>query len=81
MDTFNPNLVNIYLEASSKDNLIKLQALNNMVNAKAYNYQTPHQDGKSWVVWFYADFVNHQYIDESQLDELLPITKALGELK
>ena len=81
MDTFNPNLVNIYIEASTKDNLIKLQAMNNMVNAKAYNYQTPYKDGKKYVVWFYADFTNHRYVDESQLDQLLNVGKALEEMK
>jgi len=80
MDTFNPNLVNIYIEASSKDNLIKLQALNNMINSKSYNYQTPYVEGDSWVVWFYADFMNHQYITENQLDELLPVSKTIQEL-
>lgn len=81
MDTFNPNLVNIYIEASNKDNLIKLQALNNVVNMKAYNYQTPYVEKNKWVVWFYADFINHMYVDESQIDELLPISKSIEELK
>lgn len=80
MSEYNPNLVNIYIEASSKDSLIKLQALNNLVNSKAYNYQTPYKDGESYIVWFYADFVNHQYIDESQINELLPAIKAVEGL-
>lgn len=81
MDTFNPRLVNIFIEASSKENLIKLQALNNIVNMKAYNYQTPYKDGDMYVVWFYADYANHLYVDESQIDELMPIGKSLEEFE
>ena len=80
MSTFNPNLVNIYLEASNKDNLVKLQVLTNGLNGRAYNYQTPYKDGKKWIVWFFADWNNHIYTKEKDLTEMLPTGKTLTEL-
>lgn len=64
---YNPNLVNIYLEASDKDELIKMQLMNNMINNKAYNYQTPYKDGKKWVVWFFADPTDTQQVTPEML--------------
>ena len=52
---FNPNIVNIYIEADTKVELIELQLINNALNGKAYNYQTPMKDGDTWVAWFFAD--------------------------
>lgn len=79
MDTFNPYLVNIYIEASSKDNLVSLQALTNLVNSKAYNYQTPKQEGKKWVVWFFADIQNHIKTTEKDLENF-DLTANLGDM-
>ena len=80
MDTFNPNLVNIFIEASSKENLVKLQVLTNGMNGKAYNYQTPYKDGKKWIVWFFADWQNHIYTSEQDLGQTLPEGKTLTEI-
>ncbi len=77
---FNPNLVNIFIEASNKENLIKLQVLTNGVNGKAYNYQTPLRDDKKWIVWFFADWQNHIYTVEADLGKMLPQGKNLTEL-
>ena len=52
---FNPNRVNIFIEAETKSDLIELQLINNAFNGKAYNYQTPMKDGDMWIVWFFAD--------------------------
>lgn len=70
-DTYNPNLLPVYLEASSKDKLIKLMLLNNEVNASSFNYQTPAQEGSKWVVWFYADLNRHNIPKEKHLNNKL----------
>jgi len=77
---FNPNLINLFLEASSKEKLVKLQVLTNSVNGKAYNYQTPSKDGKLWIVWFFADWQNHRHVTEDDLNLMLPQGKTLTEL-
>ena len=64
---YNPYLINCYIEASTKDKLIELQLLNNEVNGKQFNYQTPYKDGKKYVVWFFADISRLVKIDETYL--------------
>ena len=71
MDTFNPRLVNIFIEASSKEKLIALQVYTNTINSRAYNYQTPFKDGSKWIVWFFADYENHIYTSEKDLGDLI----------
>jgi hypothetical protein len=58
MEMYNPNLIPIFLEASKKEELIKIMWSNNYLNSKAYNYMPPVKEGKKWVVWFYADVNN-----------------------
>lgn len=53
--SFSPSLVQVFLEAASKKELIRLQHLNNLQNNKMFNYQNPIKDGKKWVTWYYAD--------------------------
>ena len=47
--------VNIFLKANSPEELVRIQLANNALNGMQYKYQTPMKDGKSWVVWFFAD--------------------------
>jgi len=68
------------MEASSKENLVKLQWLTNKLNGKAYNYQTPTKEGKNYVVWFFADVENHLYIFEEDLSDEMTQGKTLTEL-
>lgn len=70
MDTFNPRLVNIFIEASSKEKLIALQVYTNTINMRAYNFQTPHLDGDKYVCWFFADYESHIYTTEKDLGDL-----------
>jgi len=51
----NLELVQVYMDSTTKDGIIKLQYLNNVLNRKKYNYTTPMKDGKTWIVWFFAD--------------------------
>lgn len=45
----------VYLEASSKDGIIKAMLENNAKQRKQFQYTTPMKDGRKWVVWYYAD--------------------------
>ncbi len=71
------------MEASSKENLVKMQILTNQINGKAYNYQTPQKEGSKWVVWFFANWQDHTALKEKDLDEMLPVgenlTKAMSK--
>jgi hypothetical protein len=58
MEIPNLNNIPIYLEASTKEELMGLMWANNAINSRAYNYMNPFKDGKKWVVWFYADINN-----------------------
>lgn len=51
----NLELIPIFLEAGTKLDLVRLEYLNNQINATKYNYMSPLIEGKKWVVWFYAD--------------------------
>lgn len=52
-------LVKVFIEASSKDELISLQLKNNFVNGFRFMYGDPVKEGKSWVVWYFADVGRH----------------------
>lgn len=45
----------VWVEATSKENLVALQRYTNQINMRAFNYVNPYKDGKKWIVWFYAD--------------------------
>lgn len=51
----NLELIPIYLDSESKDELIRLMYLNNQINSSKYNYMSPLLENKKWVVWFFAD--------------------------
>ena len=64
----NLELIQIYLEGNTKDDIIRLQYLNNQVNAIKYNYVPPiEQKNGKWVVWFYADIKD--WTDPTELNE------------
>lgn len=64
----NLELIPIYLDERSKDDLIRLMYLNNQTNQIKYNYMSaPVKEGSRWVVWFYADIKTWQ--DPRELDE------------
>lgn len=60
----NPSLVMVYLEANSKEELIKKQFLNNNLNGMSFNYAPPMKDGKKWVVWYYADIFKVKRLED-----------------
>jgi hypothetical protein len=57
-NVFNPAIIPMFLEATTKEKLVELMYLNNIENAKQYNYMSPLKDGKMWVVWYYCDINN-----------------------
>ncbi len=61
------SVIPIYLEASKKEDLMRLMYANNVANGYAYNYMNPIKDGKRWVVWFYADVDNYKKPDVKDL--------------
>lgn len=60
---YSPSLIPVYIEAKTKDELMKKMFQTNLLNGKMYNFQTPMKDGKKWVVWYYADITRDQHLD------------------
>jgi len=67
------------MTASTRENLVKLQVMANRLNGRAYNYRSV-KEGKEHVVYFFADWQNHIYITEKDLDDMLPVGKTLTEM-
>ena len=53
------NEIILYLEASSKQELVKKQHENNRFHGTGFKYDTPMKDGKKWVVWFTANIAEY----------------------
>lgn len=66
----------VYIDADSKDELIKKMLSNNLINQKVYNYQTPVKEGRKWVVWYYADVYNDKHVDKLKMP-----SDPVGEIK
>jgi hypothetical protein len=78
MEKPNETLIPVYIEASSKQNLIQLMLYTNRVNSRSFNYQTPMKEGKKWVVWFFADLESTTIVQEKDLKKTIT---ALGVIK
>jgi hypothetical protein len=68
-NVFNPAIIPLFLEASTKEKLVELMYHNNAINGKMYNYMSPFKDGKKWVVWYYSDIHNDKRLTEADLEE------------
>lgn len=66
----NLELIQIYLDGNTKDDIVRLQYINNQINRIKYNYTTPMKDGKKWLVWFYADIKDWNDPREVKPEEL-----------
>lgn len=67
MSEISITLVPVFIEASSKEELIaKMVATNNM-NGKRYNYMPPLKEGNKWVVWYYADVETDKNLEQQPL--------------
>ena len=51
----NLTTIPIYLEADSKELLVKKMIENNFENKTHYKYFCPIKDKGTWVVWYYKD--------------------------
>ena len=60
----------VFIEASTKKELMRKMFNTNFINQRSYNYQTPIKDGNKWVVWYFADIEHHQHIDDKKLQEV-----------
>jgi hypothetical protein len=70
MNQYNPNRVPVFLEASTRENLIELLAMSQELNGRNWNcISEPKKVGKMYEVWFYADFTNYIPIREDQLED------------
>ncbi len=43
-----------YLEADTKDELIRLMLLNNVKNKKHFKYFNIQKEDKKWIAWYYT---------------------------
>jgi len=70
--------VNVFLQSETAAGIIELQLINNSVNGKHYNYQTPVYDGQFWYVWFFADvtsWINPETLDDSDIQNMEGVYK------
>lgn len=61
----------MFLRADTPEELVQAQLVNNAINGKHYNYQTPVFDGDEWFVWFFADlrqWQNPEALDDEQIN-------------
>jgi len=75
----NLELIQIYLEGKTKDDIVRIQYLNNQINATKFNYTPPEQQKNGvWVVWFFADIKEWQ--DPRELnEEEINMLRTFGE--
>ncbi len=66
-NSINLSLVMVWVEATSKENLVALQRYTNQINMRAFNYVNPYKDGNKWIVWFYADPTRDTIPNESDM--------------
>ena len=81
MSTFGSNLelIQVYLDGKTRDDIIRLQYFNNQINQTKYNYTAPVQlKNGTYEVWFYADIKEWQ--DPRDLtDEEKELIRKFGE--
>ena len=65
-----PGLVKLFIEASTKEELVVLQIRNNVINNTRFIYDTPMKDGDKWVAWYFG-----------QVDETVIIKEAMTKIK
>ncbi len=69
----NEQTVMVFLKAKTEKELVKKQLINNIVNQMKFNYVNPVYDGKSWVIWFFAnlkEWKDPETVDAKKLQEL-----------
>ncbi|NQX99772.1 MAG: hypothetical protein HRT70_01315 [Flavobacteriaceae bacterium] len=69
----NLELVPIYLESDSKDELVRLMVINNQLNGQKFNYMSPMLENNMWVVWFFADIKEWQDPNELSEEEIVAV--------
>ena len=70
----NLDLVPLFLEADSREDLIRLMLVNNHINSRKFNYMGPPVlENKKYVVWFYGDIKDHTSPADISDDEMKTI--------
>lgn len=66
-------LIPVFIEADSKQDLIVKMLLTNRLNVTKFNYMQPTLEKDKWVVWFFADLKKYKSVDDlnDQEKELL----------
>lgn len=54
-----------FIEADTKENLLKKMLVNNTAQGKYFRYFDIQKDGKKWVAWFYADIINDKVVKDA----------------
>jgi len=54
------SLIQVYIEAKSKDELIIEMFKNNQLHSCFFRYSTPQKEGKKWVCWYYIDILKYK---------------------
>lgn len=81
METPNPNIITIALEAKTLENLYALQLLNRQVNGIWFQYKNlrKNADG-TYLISFSADITNYTFISEKDLKNDNLKDKSLTDL-
>ena len=54
------SLVQVYLEAKTKNELIILMAQNNAKHSCFFRYSTPTKENKKYITWYYVDYLKYR---------------------
>lgn len=68
--------VKLYLEASSKDELIQKQVDNNNFHSMGFVYDSPIKEGSKWVVWFTANVMAYARTEANRPKPVVPKAKT-----
>jgi len=60
------NEIKLFLEANSAQALVKAMHENNVKHKKGFKYDTPHREGKKYIVWFTADILEFTKIENAR---------------
>jgi len=60
----NLDLVPVFLEADSREKLVRKMVINNYFNHAKFNYMEPRFEKNKYVVWFYADLKDYKAPDD-----------------
>lgn len=72
----NLDLIPMYLEAKTREELMRLMWANNYANHMKFNYMEPRLENKKYIVWFYADLKDYRPPEPMTDEELKTVTEV-----